>query len=662
MTGGQDAFWTSRRVVTTVGVLLGVHVCLAFWGILNRSVTSDETAHVTAGVAYWKFNDYRLQPENGNLPQRWGAIPQMIAEARLDPTDNPDLWRKSSIWNIAQDFFFESGNNTDFLLLCSRSMMLFWSVAAGLLVFAWSRSLWGTPAGLGSLALFCISPTTLAHGPLVTSDVCAAVWLLTACAACWRLCLNPTATNTLLFGLATGLAFVAKFSAVLLIPIYVLLAAICWIWNRPGSLETPYARIRLPVALIVGVAFAVGLIWCFFGFRYSAPNVDLAPFDRFYIQWDTLTADGQLWTNLVSFCRRFFLLPEAYLYGFSFVAFFSEERGAFLAGNYSTTGWWWFFPFAFLVKSTIGELLVAALIVIRGTSMLVRARAATWTSSKIVRSPLLPLLLFAMVYGIFSLSTNLNIGQRHILPLYLVLFILAGYLFSRRSHRFYLTAASIALVVSATESVSNTPHHLAFFNRLAGGPANGWRLLVDSSLDWGQDVAALGRWVQQNRRADEIVYVSSFGTSDPNYEGAEAILLSPYYTLGKPRHWFELGPGLYCISATMLQDVYGIQPGPWTAGMEKDFQLLRAAARANSSNPEWDRKIPETGFHPEHPLWLLDRLRFARLCQYLKVRKPDVVINHTQFVFRLSAEEIETVTNKPYSALAALMESAADSK
>jgi hypothetical protein len=660
MTGGQNASWTSRRVISAVAVLLGVHVCLAFSGILNRSVTSDETAHVTAGVAYWKFNDYRLQPENGNLPQRWGAIPQIIGEAHLDPADNPDRWRKSSVWIIAQKYFFESGNNTDFLLLCSRSMMLFWSVAAGLLVFAWSRSLWGTRAGLGSLALFSISPTTLAHGPLVTSDMCAAVWLLIACAACWRLCLNPTAINTLLFGVATGLAFVAKFSAVLLFPVYGLLAAIYWIWNPTGLLETHNWRIRLPVAFIAGLALVAGIIWCFFGFRYSAPNVDLAPFDRFYVQWDTLTAEGQLWTNLVSFCRRFLLLPEAYLYGFSFVAFFSEERGAFLAGNYSTTGWWWFFPFAFLVKSTIGELLVAALIIIRGTSMLVRTRMATWTSRRIVRSPLLPLLLFAAVYGIFSLSTNLNIGQRHILPLYLVLFILAGYIFSRRSHRFHPIVATIALAVSAIESASNTPHHLAFFNRLAGGPTNGWRLLVDSSLDWGQDVASLGQWVQQNRRASEIVYVSSFGTSDPNYEGAGAILLSPYYTLGKPRNWFELSPGLYCISATMLQDVYGIQPGPWTAGMERDFQLLSAVARADASNPEWDRKIPETGFHPEHPLWLLDRLRFARLCQYLKVRKPDTVINHTQFIYRLSADEIETVTRKPYSALIDLMEAAAE--
>ena len=646
-------------IVAAVALLLALHAFLAIQGVLNRSVTSDETAHLTAGYTYWKFGDYRLQPENGNLPQRWGALPLLLANPYLDPADDPIEWRISSVWNIAQRFLFERGNNTDYLLLSARATMLAWSLAAGLLVFGWARALGGNAAGLGALALFAVSPTTLAHGPLVTSDMCAAVCLLAATGAGWRFCLQPGAVRALVFGLTTGLAFVAKFSAVLLLPVLALILVATLIGRRGLAINQPAIRpfVRVAVGGAMATVIVFGVIWLSFGFRYAAPSLANAPFDHFYLPFETLMAGEQMWVQLVQVARTVHLLPEAFLYGFSFVAYFSAQRGAFLVGDYSSTGWWWFFPFAFLVKSTLGELLVSALLVIRGWTAWPRGRSINWAA--VIRSPLFPLVCFTLVYGSFSLTTKLNIGQRHILPLYLVLFITAGLLFSVRSIRLLRIMGVLGILLSAGETLSNHPHHLAFFNRAAGGPENGWRLLVDSSLDWGQDVAALGQWVQKNRRPGEPVYVSSFGTADPLYEGTGGVMLAPYYSLGKPREWFDLQPGLYCVSATMLQDVYGIRPGPWTSEMERDFQYLGAAAQINAANGTWDRKIPETGFHPEHPLWLLDRLRFARLCQYLKVRKPDAVINHTQFVYRLTPAEVETVMDRPFSALAKLMEQAA---
>lgn len=646
--------WRRSSLVAAASLLFALHVSLSFWGVLNRSVTSDETAHLTAGYTYWKFGDYRFQPENGSLPQRWGALPLVLAKPRLEPADDPIEWRISSVWNVAQRLLFERGTNTDFLLLCSRCLMLVWSIAAGLLVFAWSRALWGPAAGLGSLALYCLSPTTLAHGPLVTSDMCAAFWLLASCGTAWRMTLHPTAQRVALFGIVTGLAFVSKFSAVLLLPVFALIAAATWLaqprtrpWGGAGRLICLFAA---------GGLITWSVIWLFFGLRFAAFNPTAGPFNHFYLPWETIAREPQAWTKLIAMAQSIHFLPEAYLYGFSFVMFFSAERGAFLLGQFSSTGWWWFFPFAFLVKSTIGELLITACLATKGLRRITKIRYIDW--KKALSSPLLPLLLFASVYGTFSLTTKLNIGQRHILPLYLVLFILAGILFSTRSPIFLRATALVALLAGAVESIANSPNNLAFFNRLAGGPANGWRLLVDSSLDWGQDVAPLGRWVQQNRRGSEPVYASCFGTADPQYEGIDGEMLAPYYSLGKPRHWFELQPGLYCVSATMLQDVYGIRPGLWTTEMEKDFQNLKIAARINLGNGSWKPAIPETGFHPEHPLWLLDRLRFARLCQYLKLKKPETVINYTQFVFRLSPEEIETFSDKPYSALRAMMEKA----
>ncbi len=652
--------WPARRLVAVVAGLLGLHVCLAFLGILNRSVTSDETGHLTAGYAYWKFNDYRLQPENGNLPQRWGALPLVAAPARFDRTTHPGDWEMSRVWNLAEGLLFEQGNDTDFLLLCARSCMLFWSVAAGGLVFWWARAIWGDAAGVGALALFAISPTTLAHGPLVTSDMCAAVCLLAAVAAWDRMCAHPGGRQLAIAGVATGLAFLAKFSAFLLLPVFVALGGLALAANAaaPPAARRPRLLRRLVGASGLAGLIAVGLIWLGFGLRYAGPNPGAGPFVQYYLGWDTVLPAGHAWTRLVQLARSARVLPEAFLYGFSFVAYFARERGAFLAGHYSVTGWWWFFPFAFLVKSTIGELLVAGML---GAGVIARWRSRCGLRlGSLLNSPVLPLLLFGAVFGVFALTSKLDIGQRHILPLYLVLFILAGALFSPAASRLVRSIAWVAVLASAAESLANQPNQLAFFNRLAGGPENGWRLLADSSLDWGQDVSALASWVRRHQQPGEPVYVSCFGTADPVYEGIRGELLSPYYTLGKPRFWYDLKPGLYCVSATMLQDVYGLRPGPWTADKERDFQTLKIAARVNLARGTWDRRIPELGFHPENPLWLLDRLRFARLCQYLKVRKPDAVINHTQFVYRLSAAEVAAVADGPFSALFRMMQQAAD--
>src|SRR5437016_4826130 len=130
--------------------LLAIYYILAVTATLEKCTTYDEPLHLTAGYSYWKFNDYRLQPENGNLPQRWAALPLLIEKPRLEPASEPTLWSLSHVWLISQRFLFETGNNTDFMLATARACMALWSVATGLLVFVWSRRLWGDAAGLFS--------------------------------------------------------------------------------------------------------------------------------------------------------------------------------------------------------------------------------------------------------------------------------------------------------------------------------------------------------------------------------------------------------------------------------------------------------------------------------------------------------------------------------
>ena len=653
--------------------MLALHWWWALSALIGTGVTNDEPVHLASGYAYWRFNDYRMQPENGNLPQRWAALPLLVLRPRLEPADEPALWKISQQWQISDRFFFHTGNSADYLLFCARAAMAFWSVATALLVFCWARRLWGESGGLLALGFYVVSPTALAHGALVTSDMCAAFWLLAATGAWWRASDRLTWASVVLSCAATGLAFVAKYSAVLLLPVFALL--VLWRVFAPdpvtialrGRRATPReVRSRSGKALVLVVLLAVhgvatwAIIWTFFGWRYSAFAPGLPPGLSFYLPTElALSIPGRLrdWILFAFHCR---ILPQAYLHGFAHVRYQGSERGAFLLGQYTNTGWWWFFPYAFLAKSTIGELAAAGTLVVAVTVRWARRASVRARLAGIGRDcrPVAPLLALGLVYWTFSLFSTLNIGHRHILPMYPALFIVAGALLRPAAGRGIRLLAVVLALASAVESVSVRPHYLAFFNAISGGPSAGWRQLVDSSLDWGQDLPALATWVKAHRLPGETVYVSWFGSGNPAYEGLRATELSPYYIFGRPRRWIELGPGLYCISATMLQDVYSPFRGEWTRDREHAYQRLLLGMRKELADGRRPPIFDDLGIGPNKLLWDLDRLRFARLCLYLRLRRPDAVIAYTEFVFRLSEQEVKTVVDGTPAELTALMEHA----
>jgi hypothetical protein len=264
-----------------------------------------------------------------------------------------------------------------------------------------------------------------------------------------------------------------------------------------------------------------------------------------------------------------------------------------------------------------------------------------------------PLAILFAVYWAFSVTSHLNIGHRHILPTYPALFIVAGLLVRPGGSRWLAATAAALVVWNAAESARIRPHYLAYFNPIAGGPENGWRHLVDSSLDWGQDLPGLAAWLRREARPGEPVYVSYFGNGDLEYEGIRAQELAPVYNFDKPRRWFELEPGLYCLSATALQDVYSGWRGPWTLAKEWQYRLLWAQL-----TPPPPVLIPEVRQQRSQKLYDLDRLRFARLCQYLRLRRPDAVVGYSIFIYRLSAEETNVVAHGSMAELAVLMERA----
>ena len=639
---------SSFLVLAAVVVLLCAHGTLALRAVKTKSVTADEIFHVTGGYLFDRYGDYRIHPDNGVLPQRLHALPAVLAGAKPPPFAGNDYWRASDVQVMSYQFFYESGNDHWPLLMRARVMNLLFSLGAGLLVFFWARGLAGDAAGLVALGLLAFSPTWLAHGPLATSDAAAALLLTASAGAYWWQLKGGGYLRVLASALVFGLACVAKFSAVLLLPVFVFLTA--WHFLSVPAGERRLARVVARLAVHAAAAWLV--IWACFGFRYSAFAPGLPPADHFIRSWDWMLSQLGWQEPVISLFRSRHLLPEGFLFGYTHANVGSQARAAFLAGEYSSSGWVQFFPLAFLWKSTPAEL--------AGLALALVAAALHWPRVREWAGRLAPLLVLVAVYGVVALASHLNIGHRHLLPLYPALCIVAGIAAMRivTAPRVRLAFAWLLVTAQGLSAVFIHPHYLAYFNGFAGGPANGWRLLVDSSLDWGQDLSGLRRWLDAQAMSADAptrpLYLSYFGSADPEYYHLDAARL-PFVNDFKFTHrWYETTAGVYGVSATMLQQVYSTVKGEWTLQREKEYQDLRnneSLYREYWRSPTVQRELKETGAAAafEQTWARYDVLRFARLCHYLRVRKPDVVIGHSIFIYRLTDAEVTGALKGNYS-------------
>jgi hypothetical protein len=653
----------SALVAGLAALLLAAQWWLGVSATRDLGVTTDELVHVAGGFSYWKFDDYRLQPENGNLPQRLAALPWVAAGARLEHSD-PKVWGKSNVWRAGHELFYESGNNTDYLLLLSRGVMALMGTALGLAIFLWSRRLWGDAGALFSLGLYAFCPNFLAHAPLATSDVTSALALLLACGAFWRVTHRLDWKTLGLSAGATALAVVAKFSFPLLAPIFAVLAVVRMMASsaplelhlRPLAAR-PLTRgaeklVALAAVAVGQAAVALVVIWACFGFRFSAVGPGMPAQTDFFWAWSMILPGSGAWQPFLQALRTGHILPEAFVNGFATVLYAAAERSAFLNGEYSSTGWFHFFPYAFLVKTPLTQLAAYLLAAAAGLEAWRRGRRGATGVPRTLYA-LVPLLTLFAIYWAVSLRSHLNIGHRHILPIYPVLFIIAGGLLRMRKPRWLILVAVALVAGEAAESTVVRPNYLAYFNSFAGGPENGWRHLVDSSLDWGQNLPGVARWLEREARPGENVYVSYYGSGDYRYEGIRARELGFIYNFDRPQRWFEPGPGIYCFSASMLQNVYSDWRGPWTPQKERTLLTLR---RVLAETPK--EALPRQPTLGGDALYALDQLRCVRLCTYLRLRRPDAVIGYSFFIYRLDAEEVRAAVYGTPSELADAMDRA----
>jgi 4-amino-4-deoxy-L-arabinose transferase-like glycosyltransferase len=471
----------SRRNESQIALLFITAFLLLFflqgWFFIRaNSQTVDEAAHLAAGYSYLVTGDFRLDSEHPPLLKAFQALPLLLF-LRLPFNPDPQLWLEKDAFGIGYEWLYKSGVSADRLLFFSRLANLSLGVFLIALMGWWAYRLWGGWAASLAAALGSLEPNFVAHSGLVTTDIGVTLFILLTVYLLWEYVSRPSWPLLLATGLAFGLALLSKFSALILLPIiFCILSALILsgedVHFLPPGANTANIRKNILAAavlfalVLVIAAFTIPLGYAVKGFKTWISGLELL--------W-SLNKDG---------------------------------RQSFFLGDYSREGWWNYFIVAFLIKTPIGTLLliIASLILYRAGKPLSRGDS---------------FFLFLPPLVIFLLTTRakINLGLRHVLPVYPFLFLLASRLatFIPTRRGLMISAISGALLFTAGSVLRIAPHQLAYFNEFVGGPDHGYRYLSDSNLDWGQDLKGLKAYMVKEKL--EIIYLSYFGSASPSYYG-----------------------------------------------------------------------------------------------------------------------------------------------
>jgi len=529
------------------GVLLLVHALLAIDTLRQKAVTVDEVGHLPAGISYWQTGSFELYHHNPPLVKLLAALPALAAAPTVDYSKSWESSRLSGMplspWAFGWEFMYANAARYDAIYFRARLVVVALSVLTGGLVFLWSRRLFGDAAGLLAVALWTFCPNTIAHAGLVTTDMGATAAGFAATFAFWRYLERPNWPRAAAAGALLGLAQLTKFSMLLL---YLIWPAVWMCWGLLRRCDANSHAAEWKTTLRHGLLHGAGMV----GISAVAINAGylcegtFTPLGRFAFLSRSLTSPRRLgpppsvpaahpWRSVLlarenRFARTWLAnvpapLPRHYIEGFDEQKLESEgvEGGGYpvyLRGELRRTGWWWYYLYALAVKVPLGLWLVTLLALAWGARV---ARTTTVKSCSAVGARVADAVVLLVPAGavlfVMSFLTDINLGLRYILPVFPYWFVLASCAACWLSAGRVAAAAvlgPIAWNMVACVAVSH-PHHLAYFNELAGGRAGGHRHLLDSNIDWGQDLLGLARWLREHRPAERIG-LAYFGNVDPS--------------------------------------------------------------------------------------------------------------------------------------------------
>jgi hypothetical protein len=570
--------------------LLAAFFVLAWTAQLGKCAAFDEPLHFVGAWIQTHYDDFRCNPEDPPLWKFYVAVGTRKDDLKID--------FQSSLWNrmlnsipapavhyVLQTMYQTPGNRADELLRHGRARMLLLAVALGALIGWWAWRLGGPLAATVAVAAFSFDPNFLAHSPLIKNDVTITLVFLGLMACVWLLGERATFARCIGVALIIGVALTVKFSGVLALPMLAI-ALLCRVFIvKPWpflkwTLNTRLQRFAAAFAIVAASVVVGGVfIWACYGFRFGPSADPNAKFDYYnpildcaenemILRQDPVPAypsssELQEWVNrwrpsavvrLVKSADKKRLLPEAWLFGFLYTYGTSLARRTYLCGQIGVAGWWYYFPLAMAVKTPLATL---AGIAAAGALWLLGAgrsswRRNPWTSCAMLVGP--------VFYMVVAMRSHLDIGLRHIFPVYPYLFIFLGVMAAQTFRRRPKTTGwvvSLLFLGLIVETAAAFPDYLPFFNVAAGGSSGGLALLSDSNIDWGQDLPALAQW--QRDHPDRQIYLCRFGLPDPRYYGLHYFEMDGSL-VSIPDQTTPSGlPPVYAISAVAMQGPYMTQ-------------------------------------------------------------------------------------------------------
>lgn len=527
-----------RRLARIRPAFFAVPVILLFFFLaldsaLGDSPTMDEQNHLARGLAFLRTGDARLSVEHPPLVNALSAAPLLLLPDIQLPLDHQSWETPEGWYAFADQLLWVYNHDVERMIFLARIPIIFLTLVLGLIGYQFGKQLWGRSAAILTLVFLLLDPNILAHGRYTTTDLGGTAFLFLAAFLLWRMWSRDTWHwgLTVAAGVGLGLALGSKLSNLVFLAIFAALAILPLYGRGWSGREALRRLIKYGIALVV----AILTLWAIFRFEWGVYQFQLEP----------LASLNDLAGPLPTFLSGVEQILRVSGGG----------RPAYLLGEFSAEGWWYYFPVAFVVKTP----LVVMLLFATATILMLGQRR--------YRGKALYLLIPAVLYFLVSMQSALNIGYRHLLPILPFLYLLAAGLTRLPGlaskpkgvvEHFTRLAVLGALLSLLLIDIMIQPHYLSYFNLAAGGPANGSRILVDSNVDWGQDLKRLKSWMDENELDD--IKLAWFGTADPDYYGINYEPLP-----GLPRHfdlWWDVPfdsedpePGIYAISASNLWEL-----------------------------------------------------------------------------------------------------------
>jgi len=425
--------------------------------------------------------------------------------------------------------------------------------------------MFGRGAAFIALALLTFDPNLLAHGALITTDVGLACFMFLSVYLFYRFVKSPSALRLIMAGVAVGFVLAVKHTGFLVLPILFLLSLSEIIFNVGDRKNIGRDALKLLGSLVLITLIGCVVLWSFYRFRYEA-RPDGLEMNPPLVEYVKGLKSSEAWP--ISTAARFRILPESYLYGLVDVRLTADYYTSYVLGRVYAHGVWFYFPVVFLIKSTPGVL---------GLFLLSLGIIATRRLKR--RREIVFLVVPTIFYLLVAMTVGMNIGVRHILVLYVFLYVLIGGASSSliQGSRKWAYAVAVFLLVHAASSAMAFPNYIPYANEFWGGPSQTHKYLTDSNSDWGQQLKSVKKYLYQRGTQECWFLYFAEGVAEPSYYGIPCKPLPTISTL-----WLNLpievpgsidGPVL--ISASNLS---GVEFGPGALDPYGQFKLLKPTA------------------------------------------------------------------------------------